>query len=79
LRFGLRTSPAVNVTLFQASAENSAPTMATPTTRMVSKPQLAFRQKPLKFSETACGFRPSRNPNAIRPSRAAVLANVKTF
>ena len=37
---GLRTSPAVKVTLFQASEENSEPTMATPTSRTASKLQL---------------------------------------
>ena len=36
LRFGFLTSPAVKVTLFQASAENSEPTCAT--ARIVSRP-----------------------------------------
>ena len=45
LRLGLRTSPAVNVTLFHASAENSDPTMATPTSRAACRLQPAPSQK----------------------------------
>ena len=79
LRRGLRTSPAVKVTLFQASEENSAPTMATPTRRTVSKFHPAPRQKSVKLALTAAGLRPSRNPKPTRPSSAATLAKVKTF
>src|ERR1035437_11166418 len=49
LRLGLRTSPAVKVTLFQESEENRAPTMATPTSRTESKFQPAWRQKSVKL------------------------------
>src|SRR6202049_4101359 len=40
LRLGFFTSPAVNVTLFQASAENSEPTCAT--ARIVSVPTITI-------------------------------------
>src|SRR5689334_12023629 len=73
LRLGLRTSAAVKVTLFQASDEKSAPTMATPTSRTALKFQPAFRQNPVKLVCTASVLRPSRKPNAISPSSAAVL------
>ena len=36
--FGLITSPAVKVMLFQASEENREPTMATPIAAMIAKP-----------------------------------------
>ena len=79
LRRGLRTSPAVKVTLFQASEENSEPTMATPTSRTESKFQPALRQKSVKLLATAAGLRPTRKPAPTRPSSAPILANVKTF
>ena len=79
LRRGLRTSPAVNVTLFQASAENRDPTMATPTRRTTWMLQPAPSQKWPKLRARASGLRPSRNPIATKPSSAAVLAMVKTF
>src|ERR1035438_6271296 len=53
LRFGLRTSPAVNVTLFQESEEKSDPTMATPTSRTESKFHPEWRQKSVKLLATA--------------------------
>src|ERR1041385_6593857 len=79
LRLGFRTSPAVKVTLFHASAENSAPTIATPTSRTVSKFHPELRQKPSKLEATAAGLRPTRKPAATRPRIAATLATVKTF
>ena len=79
LRLGLRTSPAVKVTLFQASEEKSEPTMATPTSRTESKFQPALRQKSVKLLATASGLRPTRKPAPTRPSRAPILAKVKTF
>ncbi len=79
LRRGLRTSPAVKVTLFQASEEKSAPTIATPTRRTVSKFQPELRQKPVKLAVTAAGLRPTRKPAPTRPKIAAILAKVKTF
>src|SRR2546427_11586934 len=73
LRLGFFTSPAVNVTLFQASAEKSEPTWAT--ARVVRGPTKeigppaptctgccalspAFRQKSLKLAAIACAFLP---------------------
>ena len=69
----------MNVTLFQASAENSDPTMATPTSRTACMVQPAPSQKWPKLRVRAAGLRPSRNPMATSPNSAAVLANVKTF
>src|SRR3954453_1143073 len=79
LRRGLRTSPAVKVTLFQASLLKSEPTIATPTRRTESKLHPALRQKPVKLEATASGLRPTKKPAAIKPRRAATLATVKTF
>ena len=79
LRRGFRTSPAVNVTLFQASDENNDPTIATPTSRMVVKPQSALLQKFEKLRSMAAGLRPSRIPMPISPSKAATFAMVNTF
>src|ERR1022692_1488143 len=78
-RFGLRTSPAVKVTLFQESEEKREPTMATPTSRTESKFHPAWRQKPVKLLATAAGLRPTRKPAATSPSSAPILANVNTF
>src|ERR1022692_3450917 len=66
-RFGLRTSPAVKVTLFQESEEKREPTMATPTSRTESKFHPAWRQKPVKLLATAAGLRPTRKPAATNP------------
>src|SRR6185437_12389565 len=84
LRLGLITSPAVKVTLFQASAENRDPTWATAT--RVSAPASVgvapwrSRQKfAPKFAATATAFRPSTMPTKIRPSSAATFAEVKAF
>src|ERR1039457_1464347 len=79
LRFGLRTSPAVKVTLFQESKKKSDPTMATPTSRTESKFHPAWRQKSVKLLATAVGLRPTRKPAATNPSSVPTLANVKTF
>src|ERR1035441_11083032 len=79
VRLGLRTPPAVNVTLFQESELKSAPTMATPTSRTESKFHPAWRQNPVKLLATAAGLGPTRNPAPTRPSSAAILANVNTF
>src|SRR5215471_17311560 len=78
-RLGLRTSPAVKVTLFQASEENSDPTIATPTSRTVSRLHELLRQKASKFEATAAGLRPTRKPAAISPRIAATFATVNTF
>ncbi len=85
----------MNVTLFQASAENSEPTCATarivsvptitigpptPTCTACCAPSPAFRQKcPPKFVASACAFRPSASPNNASPSSAETLAAVNTF
>src|SRR5882757_5471505 len=79
LRLGLRTSPAVNVTLFQASEENSDPTIATPTSRTDSKFHPTLRQKSEKLLATAAGLRPTRKPAPTNPSSAPIFANVNTF
>src|ERR1035437_486532 len=95
LRRGLRTSPAVKVTLFQASAENREPTCATammvmvptnamgpptPTCTGCSAPHPALRQKfAPKLAAIAAALRPTIIPSNTRPSSAAVLAKVNTF
>src|SRR5450759_3511422 len=76
LRFGLRTSPAVKVTLFQESDENRAPTIATPTSRTESKFHPAWRQKPVKLLATAAGLRPTRKPAPTNPRSVPTLAKV---
>ena len=94
-RCGLRTSPAVNVTLFHASDENSDPTCAT--AMMVTMPTSAIgpptptctgwrAEKPAlcqkfapKFAAMACALRPMNAPNRTSPSNAAVFAKVNTF
>ena len=58
LRRGLRTSPAVNVTLFQASAENSDPTMATPTSRTTCMVHPAPSQKVAEIPSHGCRIPP---------------------
>ena len=73
LRLGLRTSPAVKVTLFQASEEKREPTMATPTSRTESKFHPALRQKSVKLPATASGLRPTRKPAPTSPSRAPIF------
>src|SRR4051812_5352319 len=86
-RLGFFTSPAVNVTLFHASDENSDPTCATATTTITPNSPLkpkegntalepALRQKFPKFSAIACGLRATVNPSSTSPSRAAVFAIV---
>src|SRR4029450_7489142 len=79
LRLGLRPSPAVKVTLFQASEEKRAPTIATPTSRTDSKFHPALRQKSVKLLATASVLRPTRKPAPTSPSRAPIFANVNTF
>src|ERR1035437_2386777 len=79
LRLGLRTSPAVKVTLFQESEEKREPTMATPTSRTESTFHPALRQKSVKLLATAALLRPTRKPAPINPSNAPILAKVNTF
>src|SRR5215471_2359528 len=79
LRLGLRTSPAVNVMLFQESDEKSEPTMATPTSLTEVRPQPALRQKSVKLEATASGLRPTRKPAPTSANKVPTLANVKTF
>ena len=95
LRLGFFTSPAVKVTLFHASAENSDPTCATarivsvptitigpptPTCTACCAPSPALCQKfAPKFAARACALRPSANPNTANPSSAETLAAVKMF
>ena len=94
LRLGFFTSPAVNVTLFQASAEKSEPTWATarmvrvptkaigpptPTCTACCAPSPAFRQKSVKFAAIACAFLPMNSPRITSANSAEVLAKVKMF
>ncbi len=90
LRLGFFTSPAVNVTLFHASAENSDPTCAmasavsvetsTPPPTSCNVPRLELCQKfAPKFAATAVAFRPRKIPKITSPSSAETLAAVKTF
>src|SRR5215510_7437024 len=84
LRFGFFTSPAVKVTLFQASAENNDPTWAT--ARIVRMPTngparvplaecaAESLQKSVKLAAIACGLRPTRIPTSTRPASAETLA-----
>ena len=78
LRRGSFTSPAVNVMLFQASAEKSEPVWATHRATNSPKAVIAFKpgtmsEAPLaaqrlpKFVATAARFQPSRSPARIRP------------
>ena len=90
-RRGSFTSPAVNVMLFQASAENSEPVCddadrdeqpegGRPRVRpgtMSTTPRGVHRLP--KLSATAAWFQPSSRPTTISPSSAPVLAVVKTF
>ncbi len=80
----------MNVTLFQASAENSDPTCAIasavsvetstppPTSCKVPRPEL-FQKFAPKFAANACAFRPRKTPNRTKPSSAETFAVVKMF
>ena len=90
-RLGSLTSPAVNVMLFQASAENSEPVWATqiptnkpkadaavnPLPRSSSEPRTPQRLP--KFACTTPEFQPTRIPSTIKPNNAASLAVVNVF
>ena len=72
---GLRTSPAVKVTLFQASDENSAPTIATPTSRTVSTLQFALRQKPVKLLGDRRGIASHQEARGDQPEQRRHLGD----
>lgn len=89
LRCGLRTSPAVNVMLFQASAANNAPTWAMQ--RATSNPNPVSGETPgaagvkplgvpesLKFRLDRSSI-PSEYANTITANRAPSLADVNVF
>src|ERR1700753_3381034 len=91
LRLGLRTSAAVKVTLFHASAENSAPTIATPISVSVPMLQIeasggygciapseAPRQKSVKLAECAADVEYAK-PSNTRHASEPTFATVKTF
>src|SRR5580698_2160550 len=91
LRLGLRTSAAVKVTLFHASAEKSAPTMATPISVSVPILQIepsggygcivlspAPRQKSVKFVERAMAVEYAK-PSSTSAASEPTFATVKTF
>src|SRR5271170_1720535 len=90
LRLGSRTSPAVNVMLFQASAEKSEPTCDTHSATNNPKPVAAESPATMgvspcavhaseKCARTASECQPIVNPNPITPSSAPIFAQVKTF
>src|SRR5581483_7529775 len=89
-RRGLRTSPAVNVMLFHASAENSDPVCATQIA--TSKPNAVCGVIPVttgvnprgvqrseKFARTASQFQPAKMPRPTTSNNAPILAQVKKF
>jgi hypothetical protein len=90
-RFGSRTSPAVKVMLFQASAEKSELVCATQMATNRPRPVAAVRPPPTpcsaprgvhrleKLALTASAFQPMRTPSTMSAISAPVLANVKTF
>jgi hypothetical protein len=91
LRFGSFTSPAVNVMLFQASAEKSEPVWATqiptnkpnavaavrPPPKSSSAPRTC--QKFPKFARTTSLCQPIKTPSTINPKSAASFAVVNEF
>src|SRR5690348_14843050 len=90
LRRGVRTSPAVNVMLFHASAEKSEPVCATH--NATNKPNEVSGVRPEaigmnprgvhkspKFPATAARFHPKKKPRPINPSSDPIFATVKTF
>src|SRR5437763_16893254 len=90
LRRGSFTSPAVNVMLFQASAEKSDPVCDTHTA--TNKPNAVTADSPgtistaprtvqrfPKLSATAAWFQPSGSPTTVNPASAPVFAVVKTL
>src|SRR4029077_2615585 len=89
LRLGFFTSPAVKVTLFQASAEKSEPTCATarivstPTNGPAAAPEAecgeSNRQKLPKFAAMACALRETKIPATTRPASAETLVMVNRF
>src|ERR1051325_10864490 len=90
LRAGSRTSPAVKVTLFQASAANKEPIWAVhrptkiPKTLKGEIPAAGGStptgvQASLKLPCTTAAFQPSRQPITITPTRVPIFILVKTF
>ena len=84
MRFGSRISPAMKVALFQASAENSEPTIATAiaaTSGMPSEPTPpSIATGKAGRDQFAChdsARAPSSRPHATSASTAAILARVK--
>ena len=89
-RRGSRTSPAVKVMLFQASAENNEPVCDTPkATSRPNAPAAARGKGPSapartvhrlpKLSETAAWFQPNSSAAAISTTSEPVFAVVNTF
>src|SRR5471032_2543411 len=90
LRAGLRTSPAVKVMLFQASAANSEPICAVQSPIRMPKPDsgeipAAGGNTPTgvqalaKLPCTTAAFQPSRPPITMTPTRVPIFMVVKTF
>ena len=80
LRRGLRTSPAVKVTLFQASEENSEPTIATPTSRTLVETPAGVAPETGEVAghrRADCG--PPETQTRPAPAARPILAKVKTF
>ena len=77
-RSGFLSSDPANPTLFQASIENSDPTMAPPTTgstpRVSAPPAQKFAPR---LAAIASALRPMVTPSRISPASAAVLTAVR--
>jgi len=77
-RAGFRSSSAANPTLFQASIEKSAPTMAAPITGQNESGMPPSGKKPApKLVATTSGFRASTAPSTIRAPKVAALMAVR--
>ena len=77
-RVGFCTSAAAKVTLFQASLENSEPTMAAPRTGITASDQSPVPQKSEKLAAAMSGCRKSVSPNSTSAASAPTLATLNT-
>jgi hypothetical protein len=78
LRVGFCTSAAAKVTLFQASAEKSEPTIAAPMTGITATDHEPVPQKPEKFAAAMSGWRQTVSPNSTSAASAPTLATLNT-
>src|SRR4029079_13592347 len=90
LRVGLRTSPAVKVTLFQESAANSEPICAVHRATMIKNALSGERPSACggtpagvqawpKLPCTTAAFQPRRQPITITPTKVPIFMLVNTF